>query len=48
MYFQLFILVYIVDPLMLDMQTCFTFSEHGYAHLRQLFLSYLLFDGLAG
>ena len=35
--FQSFILVYLVDPLVLDMQTWFTFSEHGYARLRQCF-----------
>ena len=39
MYFQFFILVYIVDPLLLDMHAWFTFSEHGYAHIRQLFLA---------
>jgi len=32
--FQSFILVYLVDPLVLDMRTCCTFSEHGYAYLR--------------
>ena len=46
MYFQFLILVYTVDLLVLDMRTCFTFSQHGYAHLRQLFLSDILLLGV--
>ena len=42
-----FILVYLVDPLVLDMWTCFTFLEHGYARLRQCFFL-ISFGGLAG
>ena len=26
-----------MDPLVLDMRTCFTFFEHGYARLRRCF-----------
>jgi len=45
--FQFFILVYLVDPLVLDMWTWFTFSKHGYARLRQCFFL-ISFCGLAG
>ena len=45
--FQSFILVYLVDPLVLDMRTCFDFSEHGYARLRRCFFL-IFFCGLAG
>ena len=45
--FQSFILVYLVDLHVLDMQTCFSFSEHGYAHLRWCFFL-ISFCGLAG
>ena len=39
-------LVYLVDLLVLDMRTCFTFSKHGYARLRQCFFL-ISFCGLA-
>ena len=45
--FQSFILVYLVGPLVLDMRTFCTFSEHGYACLRQCFFL-ISFCGLAG
>lgn len=43
MYFQLdlYTCMHIGSTFVLDMGTCFTISEHGYAHLRQQFLSQL-------
>ena len=45
--FQSFILVYLVDPLVLDTRTCFAFFEHGYARLRWCFFL-ISFCGLSG